>query len=335
MASDYSIKKIRQDFKNKGVFYTPPELTEYMKKLIDIDFKSVYDPTCGRGNLLSCFSDEIIKYGQDIEEEAINYCQENLKNFTGYFGDTLTDDKFKNMKFDLILANPPFSIKYNLDKIDKNNDNRFKELPCLPPQSKADWAFMAHILDKISDSGMAIVLEFPGILYRKQKEGEIRKWFVDNNYIDTIISIPKGKFTDTNISTSMIILKKNKKDKKIKFIDVENEMEYIAQFQEIVNNDYDLSVNKYCIKEVEEEKIDPWELECLCRAGTLNHIKKSIELSKIVASLENWSIKEFIQDIKAILEEEQPKTAILNIDVVEVRNKQMKYYQQKLFNFGG
>ena len=96
-----------------------------------------------------------------------------------------------------------------------------------------------------------------------------------------------------------------------------------------------MSVNKYCIKEVEEEKIDPWELECLCRAGTLNHIKKSIELSKLVASLENWSIKEFIDDIKAILEEEQPKTVLLNIDIAEVRNKQMKYYQQKLFNFGG
>lgn len=291
MSSDYSIKKIRQEFKEKGVFYTPPELAEYMKSLIDIKYDNVYDPTCGRGNLLSSFDDDIKKYGQDIEEEAIKYCQENLKNFVGYYGDTLTDDKFKDMKFDLILANPPFSIKYDVEKIDKNNDSRFKNLPCLPPTSKADWGFIAHILDKLTDNGMAIILEFPGILYRKQKEGEIRKWFIDNNYIDTIIQIPSGKFTDTNISTSMIILKKNKKEKNFKFIDIENELEYIATYQEIIDNDYILSVNNYCVKEEEKEEIDPWELELLCRKMAKKRMETESELSKLVAELENWNIE--------------------------------------------
>lgn len=330
MSSDYSLKSIRQGFKKRGVFYTPPELAEYMKSLVDIEFHSVYDPTCGRGNLLSSFSDDIAKYGQDIEQEAIEYCHQNLKNFTGYYGDTLTDDKFKDMKFDLIFANPPFSIKYDLSKIDKENDTRFKNLPCLPPQSKADWAFMAHILDKLNDSGMAIILEFPGILYRSKKEGDIRKWFVDNNYIDTIIQVPPGKFTDTTISTSMIVLRKNKKNTDIKFVDIENELEYVAKIQEVIDNDYNLSVNNFCIKEEVKDVIDSWEMENTIRNMVIQKLENTIKYHKMIAMLEGYEIKSFLNALAKVIEKEK-KQELKSFTKEEFEETYKKMTQSSLF----
>lgn len=330
MSSDYSLKSIRQGFKERGVFYTPPELAEYMKSLIDIEFHSVYDPTCGRGNLLSSFPDDIAKYGQDIEWEAIEYCHQNLKNFTGYYGDTLTDDKFKDMKFDLIFANPPFSIKYDISKINKENDKRFKDLPCLPPQSKADWAFMAHILDKLSDNGMAIILEFPGILYRSKKEGDIRKWFVDNNYIDTIIQIPSGKFTDTTISTSMIVLRKNKKNTDIKFVDIENELEYVAKIQEVIDNDYNLSVNNFCIKEEVKDVIDSWEMENTIRNMVIQKLENTIKYHKMIAMLEGYEIKSFLNALAKVIEKEK-KQELKSFTKEEFEETYKKMTQSSLF----
>lgn len=330
MSSDYSLKTLRQGFKERGVFYTPPELAEYMKSLVDIEFHSVYDPTCGRGNLLSSFSDDIAKYGQDIEQEAIKYCHQNLKNFTGYYGDTLTDDKFKDMKFDLIFANPPFSIKYDLSKIDKENDTRFKNLPCLPPQSKADWAFMAHILDKLNDSGMAIILEFPGILYRSKKEGDIRKWFVDNNYIDTIIQVPPGKFTDTTISTSMIVLRKNKKNTDIKFVDIENELEYVAKIQEVIDNDYNLSVNNFCIKEEVKDVIDSWEMENTIRNMVIQKLENTIKYHKMIAMLEGYEIKSFLNALAKVIEKEK-KQELKSFTKEEFEETYKKMTQSSLF----
>lgn len=330
MSSDYSLKTLRQGFKERGVFYTPPELAEYMKSLIDIEFHSVYDPTCGRGNLLSSFPDDIAKYGQDIEWEAIEYCHQNLKNFTGYYGDTLTDDKFKDMKFDLIFANPPFSIKYDISKINKENDKRFKDLPCLPPQSKADWAFMAHILDKLSDNGMAIILEFPGILYRSKKEGDIRKWFVDNNYIDTIIQIPSGKFTDTTISTSMIVLRKNKKNTDIKFVDIENELEYVAKIQEVIDNDYNLSVNNFCIKEEVKDVIDSWEMENTIRNMVIQKLENTIKYHKMIAMLEGYEIKSFLNALAKVIEKEK-KQELKSFTKEEFEETYKKMTQSSLF----
>lgn len=254
----------------------------------------------------------------------------NLKNFTGYYGDTLTDDKFKDMKFDLIFANPPFSIKYDLSKIDKENDTRFKNLPCLPPQSKADWAFMAHILDKLNDSGMAIILEFPGILYRSKKEGDIRKWFVDNNYIDTIIQVPPGKFTDTTISTSMIVLRKNKKNTDIKFVDIENELEYVAKIQEVIDNDYNLSVNNFCIKEEVKDVIDSWEMENTIRNMVIQKLENTIKYHKMIAMLEGYEIKSFLNALAKVIEKEK-KQELKSFTKEEFEETYKKMTQSSLF----
>jgi len=110
--AEYNLKNIKQDFKDKGIFYTQPELALFMKNLIDIEIRDVYDPTCGAGNLLAVFDDDLPKYGQELNDHQLEYAQNNLKNFTGYCGDTLKDPAFMDKRFSCIMGNPPFSIKW-------------------------------------------------------------------------------------------------------------------------------------------------------------------------------------------------------------------------------
>ena len=139
--ADYSIKSIRQDFKNKGIFYTPEKLSKFMRNLLPAEVDEIYDPTCGAGNLLSVFGDEVKKYGQDINSEQVEFAKTRLKNFEGIAGDTLKSPAFKDKKFNYIIANYPFSIKW-----EPFVDERFEKCPVLPPPSKADYAFILHIL---------------------------------------------------------------------------------------------------------------------------------------------------------------------------------------------
>lgn len=209
---DYNLKTIKQDFKSKGIFYTTKDLALYLKSFLPDDVKEIYDPTCGNGGLLSVFDDDVEKYGQDINEEQVQAARENLKNFHGVVGDTLAEPAFMDRKFKYIIANPPFSIKW-----EQQNDERFEGYPCLPPKSKADYAFIAHILHCLTDDGIAVVLNFPGILYRGQSEGKIRKYLVEKNFIDTVAMIDGGHFVDTKIATVMLILKKNRNTTDITF----------------------------------------------------------------------------------------------------------------------
>ena len=167
----------------------------------------IYDPTCGNGGLLSVFNDNVIKYGQELLEEQLNSARDTLINFNGAVGDTLINPAFIDKKFDYIIANPPFSIKW----VPNIEDERFNIAPALAPQSKADYAFILHILYYLSEVGIAVILGFPGILYRGNSEYKIRKWLVDNNYIEKVVSVPGDKFVDTKITTIVFILNKNKK----------------------------------------------------------------------------------------------------------------------------
>ena len=107
--TQYNIKNIREEFKSKGIFYTQPELAEYMKSLVDIEIKDVYDPTCGDGSLLSCFPDDMPKFGQEINGHQLDAAKKRLKNFTGICGDTLKEPAFMDKRFSCIVANPPLS----------------------------------------------------------------------------------------------------------------------------------------------------------------------------------------------------------------------------------
>lgn len=292
--SDYNIKSIRQEFKEKGIFYTTSELALYLKSFLPDDITEIYDPTCGNGGLLSVFGDDVRKYGQDINAGQVRDAQERLKNFHGVVGDTLKEPAFWGRKFRYIIANPPFSIRW-----EPKNDERFEGFPCLPPPSKADYAFLAHILHYLSDDGTAAVLNFPGILYRGNSEGKIRRWMVEQNYIDAVIAVDGGHFVDTKITTAVLVLKKNRETTDVRF--VHNELERLVPASEIQGNDFQLSVSNYIIEIEEKEEIDPLALELHTRKVFLERLEKELEFEKIICDMEGIDMKPLISAIRQII----------------------------------
>lgn len=292
-----SIKNIRQEFKNNGIFYTPPAIAERLKSYVDIEPESVYDPTCGAGNLLSVFPENVKKYGQELDTEQLALIE--LPNFEGYSGDTLTDDKFKGVQFDCIVANPPFSVKWDPDAL--ADDIRFKGCPALPPPSKADWAFMLHILHHLKEDGVAAVLEFPGILYRGQREGKVRRWFVENNYIDRVVNIPGNTFEDTSITTCIVVLKKYRTTTDITFED--GERRGTVPYSAVEENDFNLSVNVYLPEIIEKKETDPSVLENEARRHFLEALRKELDFDRTVCEIEGISIQPFINAIRRIVGE--------------------------------
>lgn len=295
--NNYSIKSIRKEFKEKGVFYTQPELALYIKSLLPENVDCVYDPTCGNGGLLSVFDDSVLKYGQDINAEQVEVARNRLLNFKGEVGDTLKEPAFVDMKFDYIVGNPPFSIKW-----EPFEDERF-QAPVLPPPSKADYAFLMHILHYLSDKGKAVVLNFPGILYRGAREGKIRQWMVEQNYIETVIQIAGGKFEDTAIATAIIIFNKAKTSKDILFIDDETKRERLVTFEEIKQNDFNLSINVYLPNDIKKEEINHIETESLARKGFIKKMRSELEFDKTVCEFEGLDFQEFIKEIQSVLDE--------------------------------
>lgn len=290
----YNLKSIKEEFKKKGIFYTPPELAQLLKSYIDFEPKEVYDPTCGDGGLLAVFDDDVIKYGQEINEEQLEVAKERLINFNGVCGDTLKEPAFKDKKFECIIANPPFSINW-----EPKDDERFNGM--LAPKSKADYAFILHILHYLSDNGIAVVLEFPGILYRRNSEGKIRKWLIENNYIEKVISIPGNTFIDTKIQTCLLIIKKNKIDNNIEFEDRQLNIKRKVLIDEIKNNDYNLSVNSYIIEKKEEILINPLELQIKARKGFINRLKAELEFDNMVCKMENYNFNDYLEEIQNVI----------------------------------
>jgi len=296
--SNYNLKSIKQDFKDKGIFYTTNEMALMLKKFIDIGINEVYDPTCGDGSLLSVFEDNVIKYGQEINESQLKVAQSRLVNFNGFCGDTLKSPYFLDRKFKCIVANPPFSIKW-----EPLLDERFEKLPALPPKSKADYAFILHILHLLKDDGIAIVLEFPGILYRGNSEGKIREYLIRNNYIEKVVRIQGKKFIDTTIETCLIVFKKNKNHTNIEFIDSETGVNHIATFKEIEENNFILSINTYVKKYVEKINYNPINLNADARDKMILKLRKDIEFDKMVCKLEGYDFNGYIQSIKQLIKE--------------------------------
>jgi type I restriction-modification system DNA methylase subunit len=260
--AELNMKNIREQFKKEGIFYTDSELAKKLKALVDekkTDYKTVYDPTAGQGNLLAQFKGDYDLYGQDIHGDELEKAREILGDrFHYYTGDTLADDGFKGMQFDVIVGNPPFSIKWNPKELEE--DERFKEAPALPPPSKADYAFLLHIIHHLKDDGVAAVLNFPGILYRGQKEGKVRKWLIENNWIDTVISVPGGYFVDTAIATCILVLRKNKDTTDIKFESWLKDKSEVVPLEKVKNEDYTLAVGTYVDESDPVEPIDIGEV---------------------------------------------------------------------------
>lgn len=287
--------------KSGGEFFTPQEVGELLARIVIMDKTSVnkvYDPACGSGGLLLKFAKILGKenvregfFGQEINLTTYNLARINMflhninyNNFSIERGDTLIHPVHWNDEpFDAIVSNPPYGIHWAGKKNPiLINDERFAPAGVLAPESKADLAFTMHMLSWLSPKGTAAIVEFPGVLYRGGAEQKIRQYMIDNNFVDTIIQLPSGLFFGTSIATCIIVLKKNKSDNNILFIDASKECvpnsnkmkngtntnklsdeninnivgllkdrksvenkSYLATHDEIKDNDYNISVNSY------------------------------------------------------------------------------------------
>ena len=228
--------------KSGGEFFTPADVSELLTRLGTVgkkEINKVYDPACGSGSLLlkaeKVLGRDAVRngfYGQEINITTYNLCRINMflhdiefDKFDIACEDTLTNPQhWDDEPFELIVSNPPYSIKWAGDENPLLiNDPRFSPAGVLAPKSKADLAFIMHSLAWLASNGTAAIVCFPGIMYRGGAEQKIRKYLVDNNFIDCIIQLPSNLFFGTSIATCIMVLKKGKTDNKVLFIDASSE----------------------------------------------------------------------------------------------------------------
>ncbi|MDR0414320.1 MAG: type I restriction-modification system subunit M, partial [Prevotellaceae bacterium] len=228
--------------KKGGEFYTPQEVSELLTKITLVgktEVNKVYDPACGSGSLLLNFAKILGKdkvrqgfFGQELILTTYNLCRMNMflhninfDKFNIALGDTLkAPQHWDDEPFEAIVSNPPYSVQWDGDANPLLiNDPRFSPAGVLAPKSKADLAFTMHMLSWLATNGTAAIVEFPGVLYRGGAEQKIRKYLIDNNYIDCVIQLPANLFFGTSIATCIIVLKKSKTDNATLFIDASAE----------------------------------------------------------------------------------------------------------------
>ena len=228
--------------KSGGEYYTPQEVSELLARITVVgktQVNKVYDPAVGSGSLLLKFAkvlglDNVRQgfFGQEINLTTYNLARINMflhdvnyEKFNLAHGDTLTDPAhWDDEPFEAIVSNPPYSIKWDGDANPLLiNDPRFAPAGVLAPKSKADLAFTMHILKWLAVNGTAAIVEFPGVMYRGGAEAKIRKYLIDNNYVDAVIQLPPDLFFGTTIATCILVLKKSKRSNDILFIDASAE----------------------------------------------------------------------------------------------------------------
>jgi type I restriction enzyme M protein len=285
--------------KKAGEFYTPQQVSKILAKIVTADktdLKNVYDPTCGSGSLLLRIGNEANVrhyYGQELNSTTYNLARMNMllhevsfQDFDIELGDTLEHPHFSDMRFEAVVANPPYSANWSADA-KFLDDERFSSYGKLAPKSKADFAFVQHMIYHLDDNGtMAVVLPH-GVLFRGAAEGVIRQYLIEEkNYLDTVIGLPANVFYGTSIPTCILVFKKCRQDDNtVLFIDASNEFEkaknqnnltdvnvekivatyknreaidkysYVATLDEIKENDYNLNIPRYVDTFEEEEQI--------------------------------------------------------------------------------
>lgn len=321
--------------KSGGEFFTPQEVSELLARITVVgktEVNKVYDPACGSGSLLLKFAKVLGRenvrqgfFGQEINLTTFNLCRINMflhdVNFEKFHiahGDTLIDPAYMDDEpFEAIVSNPPYSTKWEgKDNPLLINDPRYAPAGVLAPKSKADLAFTMHMLSWLATNGTAAIVEFPGVLYRGGAEKKIRKYLIDNNFVDAVIQLPPDLFFGTTIATCVIVLKKSKADNKTLFIDAtaecvregnknklsaENqqkvldaftdrkEIEYFAQLVEngaIAENDYNLAVTSYVEPEDTREVVDITKLNAEIAEIVTKQSKLRTEIDAIVAEIE-------------------------------------------------
>ena len=263
-AYEYLISQFASDAgKKAGEFYTPQEVSKILAKIVTLHkdkIKNVYDPTCGSGSLLLRISKEARVanfYGQELNTTTFNLARMNMilhgvksGDFDIRQGDSLEDPQHKDMQFDAIVANPPFSAKWSADK-SFMDDSRFSAYGKLAPKSKADYAFVQHMIYHLNESGtMGIVLPH-GVLFRGAAEGKIREYLVgEKNYLDAVIGLPSNLFYGTSIPTCILVFKKCREDDQdILFIDASKDFEKVKNQNKLRTEDIEKIVNTYANRE--------------------------------------------------------------------------------------
>lgn len=321
--------------KSGGEFFTPQEVSELLTRLAVVgktEVNKVYDPACGSGSLLlkaaKILGKENVRqgfFGQEINLTTYNLCRINMflhdiefDKFDIACEDTLTNPQhWDDEPFELIVSNPPYSIKWAGDENPLLiNDPRFAPAGVLAPKSKADLAFIMHSLAWLASNGTAAIVCFPGIMYRGGAEQKIRKYLVDNNFIDCIIQLPSNLFFGTSIATCIMVLKKGKTDNKVLFIDASSEcvkvtnnnkltpeninkivdtfaqraeeahFSHLAEYSEVQENDYNLSVSTYVEAKDTREKIDIVKLNAEIAQIVARENELRAAIDQIVAEIE-------------------------------------------------
>ena len=321
--------------KSGGEFFTPADVSELLTRLGTVgktEINKVYDPACGSGSLLlkaeKVLGRDAVRngfFGQEINITTYNLCRINMflhdigfDKFDIACEDTLTAPQhWDDEPFELIVSNPPYSIKWAGDDNPLLiNDPRFSPAGVLAPKSKADLAFIMHSLAWLATGGTAAIVCFPGIMYRGGAEQKIRKYLIDNNFIDCIIQLPSNLFFVTSIATCIMVLKKGKADNKTLFIDASGEcikvtnnnkltqanierivetfakraeeahFSHLESYEEIADNDYNLSVSTYVEAEDTREKIDIVKLNAEIEQIVAREQVLRDEIAKIIAEIE-------------------------------------------------
>ncbi|OUZ08155.1 type I restriction-modification system subunit M [Aeromicrobium sp. PE09-221] len=321
--------------KSGGEYYTPQEVSELLARITVVgktQVNKVYDPAVGSGSLLLKFAKVLGKenvrqgfFGQEINLTTYNLARINMflhdinyEKFNLAHGDTLTDPAhWDDEPFEAIVSNPPYSIKWDGDANPLLiNDPRFAPAGVLAPKSKADLAFTMHILSWLAVNGTAAIVEFPGVLYRGGAERKIRKYLIDNNYVDAVIQLPPDLFFGTTIATCIIVLKKSKTDNAVLFIDASDQfkrtgnknklteanqqhildtftaresVDHVAKLvpnEDIAANDYNIAVSSYVEQEDTREVIDITELNAEIARIVARQQELRASIDEIVADLE-------------------------------------------------
>jgi len=321
--------------KSGGEFFTPQHVSKLIAQLAmhkQDKVNKIYDPACGSGALLlqakKHFDAHIIEdgfFGQEINHTTYNLARMNMflhninyDKFNMKLGNTLITPHFGDDKpFDAIVSNPPYSVKWiGTDDPTLINDDRFAPAGVLAPKSKADFAFVLHALSYLSSKGRAAIVCFPGIFYRGGAEQKIRKYLIDNNYVETVISLAPNLFFGTSIAVNILVLSKHKTDTTTQFMDASKLFkqqtntniltdEHIQQMMDmfdhkadvdyfaksvaadaIASNDYNLSVSAYVEAEDTREVIDITKLNAELKTTVAKIDKLRSEIDSIVAEIE-------------------------------------------------
>ena len=282
--------------KSGGEFFTPQHVSKLIAQLAmhkQIRVNKIYDPACGSGSLLlqakKHFDAHIIEdgfWGQELNHTTYNLARMNMflhninyDKFNIQLGDTLRHPHFGDDKpFDAIVSNPPYSVKWiGADDPTLINDDRFAPAGVLAPKSKADFAFVLHALSYLSSKGRAAIVCFPGIFYRGGAEQKIRQYLVDNNYVETVISLAPNLFFGTTIAVTILVLSKHKTDTKIQFIDAS------TLFKKETNNNTLTDTHIDHIMQWFDSKTD------------VEHVAKSVSVAAIAANDYNLSVSSYVE----------------------------------------